>query len=171
MMFLNSLLWLPPTKISAPASLACFINRMTLSIAFWLISGVICTPSFRPLPNFSAETLLPKRLINSSYRVSCTKILLAHTQVCPELRNLLAIKPSIASSISASSNTINGALPPSSMVTFCTFSADCAISFLPTAVEPVNEILRTRGLDVKAWPISLEAVDGTMFTTPLGISA
>ena len=49
----------------------------------------------------------------------------------PELRNFEAIAPSTATSRSASSKTISGALPPSSSETFFTVRAHCAISSLP----------------------------------------
>ena len=41
---------------------------------------------------------------------------------------------------------MNGALPPSSSDTFLIVAAHCAISSLPTSVDPVNEILRTDGI-------------------------
>src|SRR5579883_2461095 len=75
---------------------------------------------------------------------SCTKIRLAQTHVCPELRNFDAIAPRTAASKSASSKTIKGALPPNSSETFFTVSAQAAIRRFPTAVEPVKESLRTR---------------------------
>ena len=64
---------------------------------------------------------------------------LTHTQVWPVLRYFDAIAPSTAASRSASSKTMNGALPPSSSDTFFTVRAHCAISSLPTSVEPVND--------------------------------
>ena len=57
--------------------------------------------------------------------------------------------------MSASSNTMNGALPPSSSETFLTVPAHCAISSLPISVEPVKVSLRTIGLEVSSPPISL----------------
>ena len=79
------------------------------------------------------------------------------TQVWPELRYLAIIAPATARSRSASSKTMNGALPPSSIDTFFTVPADCSTSILPTSVEPVKVILRTSGLAVNlaadlAWP-------------------
>src|SRR5690625_7722958 len=50
----------------------------------------------------------------------------------------LAITPSTALSILASSSTIKGACPPSSKESFVTFSALCSISLFPTSVEPVK---------------------------------
>ena len=71
---------------------------------------------------------------------------LAQTQVWPVLRYLDMIAPSTAASRSASSNTMNGALPPSSIETFFTVPAHCSISSLPISVEPVKVSLRTIGL-------------------------
>ncbi len=46
-------------------------------------------------------------------------------------------------SMSASSNTMNGALPPSSSDSFLIVGAHCAIRMRPTSVEPVNDRWRT----------------------------
>lgn len=46
-------------------------------------------------------------------------------RTCPDPRNLQIMAPETAASTSAESNTINGALPPSSMETRLTVSADC----------------------------------------------
>ena len=54
-----------------------------------------------------------------------------------------------ATSTSASSNTITGAWPPSSMVTRFMCAPAIAASCLPTTVEPVNEILRITGCGIR----------------------
>lgn len=59
--------------------------------------------------------------------------------------------PAAAGSI-ASSNTMKGELPPSSMLRLFKLLAACCISSLPTLVDPVNEILRTDLLDVSSAP-------------------
>ena len=74
--------------------------------------------------------------------------------VWPEFRNLHIIAPATASDRSASSKTMNGALPPSSSETFFTWPAHWAIRSLPTSVEPVKPSLRTIGFDVISPPIS-----------------
>src|SRR5262249_18007462 len=61
--------------------------------------------------------------------------------------------------------------PPSSSETFFTVPAHWAISFLPTAVEPVNENLRTSGWVVSTSPTAWAAVDGTTLNTPAGTPA
>src|SRR6266567_7338315 len=94
---------------------------------------------------------------------------LAQTQVWPALRYFEAIAPLTAASMSASSKTMNGALPPSSSDNFLTVPAHCSISNLPTSVEPVKVNLRTIGLEVISPPISLEPPvthEKTPFGTP-----
>ena len=89
---------------------------------------------------------------------------LAHTQVWPVLRYLLWIAPATAASRSASSSTRNGALPPSSSATFFTVPAHCAMSSLPTGVEPVNESLRTLALPVNSPPMATASPVTTLNT-------
>src|SRR6185437_6547998 len=95
---------------------------------------------------------------------------LAQTQVWPALRYFEAMAPLTAASRSASSKTMKGALPPSSIEVFFTVAAHCAIKSLPISVEPVKVTLRTVGLDVISPPISL-AVPVTQEKTPFGTPA
>src|SRR5260370_2706487 len=94
----------------------------------------------------------------------------AQTQVWPVFLYLEARAPSTAASRSASSKTMKGALPPSSMEVFLTVFEHCSSSTLPTAVEPVNVTLRTIGLEVISPPIAAELPVRTL-KTPLGIPA
>src|SRR6267378_6403783 len=84
---------------------------------------------------------------------------LAHTQVCPALRYFEAIAPLTAASMSASSKTMNGALPPNSSDNFLTVPAHCCISNLPTSVEPVKVSLRTIGFEVSSPPTSFDRIE------------
>src|SRR5271167_1312448 len=95
---------------------------------------------------------------------------LAHTQVWPAFRYFEAIAPLTAISISASSKTMNGALPPNSSESFLTVSAHCCISNLPTSVDPVKVSLRTVGFDVSSPPISFDG-PVTQEKTPFGTPA
>src|SRR5947208_8012502 len=95
---------------------------------------------------------------------------LAQTQVWPALRYLDAIAPLTAISISASSKTIKGALPPNSSETFFTVPAHCSIKSLPISVEPVKVSLRTVGFEVISPPISV-APPVTQEKTPFGTPA
>ena len=95
---------------------------------------------------------------------------MAQTQVWPVLRYLLAMAPCTAASRSASSNTMNGALPPSSSETFLSVPAHCCISCLPISVEPVKVSLRTSGFEVISPPSTLPGPVTTL-NTPLGTPA
>src|SRR5690625_6725373 len=76
--------------------------------------------------------------------------------------------PSTARSRSASSKTINGALPPSSRLSFLTVAAHCSESNFPTAVDPVNDNLRTMGLAHNSAPTAWLCWAVTTLNTPAG---
>ena len=95
----------------ASASATC---SSTFATAASSISGPWSTPSSKPWPTRRALTAAENRSTNASWIPSCTRIRLAQTHVWPMLRNFEAIAPSTATSRSASSKTISGALPPSS---------------------------------------------------------
>src|ERR1700693_1130385 len=87
------------------------------------------------------------------------------------LRIFAIMAPSIAESISASSNTMKGALPPSSIAGLTTQSAASCSSLRPTSVEPVNDTTRTRGSCSIALTTLPEERDGMTLTTPAGTPA
>src|SRR5216684_1668423 len=87
------------------------------------------------------------------------------------LRILAIIAPSIAASMSASSNTMNGALPPNSIAVLSTWSAALCRSLRPTSVEPVKDTTRTRGSCSMASTTGPERRDGMTLTTPAGTPA
>src|SRR3954463_648287 len=87
------------------------------------------------------------------------------------LRIFAIIAPSTAASTSASSKTRNGALPPSSMLTRWSWSADCFTSTLPTPVDPVKLSLRSRGSAMIAELTSPELWVVTTLSTPSGSPA
>src|SRR5712672_2104935 len=95
---------------------------------------------------------------------------LAQTQVWPALRYFEAMAPLTAASMSASSKTMNGALPPNSSDNFLTVPAHCCISNLPTSVEPVKVNLRTIGFEVSSPPTSFDG-PVTQEKTPFGTPA
>mmetsp|Transcript_12646 Transcript_12646/g.31053 ORF Transcript_12646/g.31053 Transcript_12646/m.31053 type:complete len:202 (+) Transcript_12646:569-1174(+) len=103
---------------------------------------------------------------------SCTRNLLAHTHVWPAFLNLLAIAPSTAALTSASSKTMKGALPPSSIDTRLTLPAAMARSFFPIGVDPVKEIFLTSLCVANISPTSGVPVDDvTTLTRPEGTPA
>src|SRR5260370_17053863 len=80
------------------------------------------------------------------------------------------IAPSTAASISASSNTTNGALPPSSSPSFFTPTDACWYRIFPTSVDPVKPTKRTAGCSQSTLPIADE-LPVRMLNTPLGTPA
>ena len=77
----------------------------------------------------------------------------------------------MARGMSASSNTINGALPPSSSPTFLTVPAACRASIFPTSVEPVNVTMRTRGSVESTSPTATGSLQVMILNTPFGTPA
>ena len=107
--------------------------------------------------------------VNSSATDSWTRNRLAAVQASPMFRILAAMAPSTALSRSASSNTMNGAFPPSSMEVRRTFCAASAMRRLPTGVEPVKETLRSRGVrEQRAGDPGGADAEDTTFSTPAG---
>ena len=84
----------------------------------------------------------------------------------PWLNQMASTRPSTALSRSASSNTKNGDLPPSSRVSFLPVPAVARRIRRPTSVEPVNATLATSGWSTSRAPVSPAPV--TMLTTPGG---
>ena len=84
--------------------------------------------------------------------------------------NFEAMTPFTASSISASSKTISGAFPPSSIATFLTVPAQSAINFFPTSVEPVKLSALITELEVIFSPI-IFGFPTTTLRIPLGTPA
>ena len=160
----------PPSTTLAPRATASAMCASTFSTASMLIIGPWVTPSSMPLPTRNASTAAVSLVVKASYTPSCTSRRLAQTQVCPALRNLLAMAPTTAASRSASSNTMKGALPPSSMLAFFTVGAICASSLAPTSVLPVKLSLRTTGLLVSSPPMGPLGPVMTLHT-PGGIPA
>src|ERR1700733_15598692 len=86
------------------------------------------------------------------------------------LRYSETIVPSTAASLSASSNTTNGALPPSSSPSFFTPTEACLYRILPTSVDPVKPTKRTAGCAQSTSPIGGASPVMTL-KTPLGTPA
>ena len=138
----------------APSWIASVTSWLTLSTAFSSISGPTSTPSSWPRPRVRAPIRSPSFSANSCATERCTRNRLAAVHASPMLRIFAIIAPSTAASTSASSKTRNGALPPSSMLSRWSWSADWRTSTLPTPVEPVKLTLRSRS---SAWRVSLNS--------------
>ena len=98
----------------------------------------------------------------------CTKMREPAVQRSPLFEKTMKSAASSARERSASSNTTNGLLPPSSILNFLS-PAPLMIRF-PVTVEPVKEIARTCGCwqsgSPAPWPVPC-----TTFRTPPGIPA
>jgi hypothetical protein len=87
-------------------------------------------------------------------------------QTWPWLNQMASTTPSTTLSRSASSNTMNGDLPPSSSDSFLPVPAVAMRMIRPTSVEPVNAILSTSSCSTMSWPVRPSPV--MMLTTPAG---
>ena len=94
----------------------------------------------------------------------------AAVQSWPALMRDAATAPWTAASRSASSKTTNGALPPSSRCTRLPVAEAVAITWRPTLVEPVKEVIATSGWPTRCWPAT-GPVPVTTLTTPAGAPA
>ena len=155
----------------APSATASSTNDWLDATAFSSISGPIETPSSVPRPIFMAVRRSVIFFENSAATPRCTNTRLAAVQAWPMLRNLATIAPSTALSRSASSNTMNGAFPPSSIDVRSTLSAACLSRILPTPVEPVNDNLRRRESPMITGDTSRVREVVSTFTTPRGTPA
>mmetsp|Transcript_20951 Transcript_20951/g.65136 ORF Transcript_20951/g.65136 Transcript_20951/m.65136 type:complete len:225 (-) Transcript_20951:391-1065(-) len=137
------------------------------------MSGPIVTPSSSPCPSTSPPSSGSSREMSSCLTALCTSTRFVATHACPALRSLEAASARAATSRSASSNTTNGAFPPSSSASFLTVGAHCAKSLRPTAVEPVKDKRRTRASIHMAAPTSGELAreQGRTLNTPGGTPA
>ena len=109
--------------------------------------------------------------VNFSATEEWTRNRLAAVQASPALRILATMAPSSAASRSASSNTMKGVLPPSSIDTLSTWSAATLSRVWPTSVDPVNDSLRTRGSCSICSITPEEPLATTTLTTPGGSPA
>ena len=91
-------------------------------------------------------------------------------QICPVCEYARRSASGTALSRSASSQTTNGALPPSSSVTALSCRAACSAIHSPVAVEPVNAILRLIGFVTISAP-TVRPGPVTTFSTPGGMPA
>ncbi|CAB4761132.1 unannotated protein [freshwater metagenome] len=129
----------PPDLTAASTSSAILLRSLIETLA------PSCTPASVPLPIFNCDIACENSFVNCSAIFFCTYTRFAAVQAAPPLRILAIINPATAAGISASSNTTNGAFPPSSMEQRITRSAASRMSTRPTSVDPVKERFFTRG--------------------------
>ncbi len=119
-----------------------------------------------PLPTLSVATFASRRSVYAALTDSATSTRLVPVHAWPDSEKPPLMVRSTARSRSASSITISGFLPPSSIcVRVVSGTARWICS--PARDEPVNEMARTAGASVMAAPISA-ALPVMKFSTPLG---
>ena len=104
---------------------------------------------------------------NSSAISSCRYSRDPATQLCPVAPKIPAMDPFTALSMSASSNTMNGDLPPSSSETSAKFSRELVSTARAAPGPPVKEMRATKGCEVSTRPHGSPKPE-TMLTTPGG---
>ena len=101
--------------------------------------------SSNPSPTTKPDIISIILSVNSSATDSWTIKRFAAMHTSPILRILAPLAPMMAWSRSASSKTMKGALPPSSIEVRNTCLAALPSRFAPTPVDPVKDNLRSRG--------------------------
>mmetsp|Transcript_11731 Transcript_11731/g.17584 ORF Transcript_11731/g.17584 Transcript_11731/m.17584 type:complete len:202 (+) Transcript_11731:218-823(+) len=144
----------PPSTHSAPWPIASSTFSLTEIAADSAIKGPIFVSLLKPAPTWNFATLRRRLSIKFSSMSSWMINLSAQTHVWPAFLNFDAIAAFTACSISASSKTINGALPPSSRDKRFTVSLLSFIRSFPTAVDPVKLIFFTAGFMQNSSPTS-----------------
>ncbi len=120
-------------------------------------------------PTVSVRMRAFSRATNRASTLSATSRREPAQQTCPWLKKMPSTTPSTALSRSASSNTMNGDLPPSSSDSRLPEPAVARRIRRPTSVEPVKAILSTPLCATSAAPVAPSPV--TMLTTPGGSPA
>ena len=119
-----------------------------------------------PLPMRSVFTFANSLSVKAALTAACTSSRLVPVQACPVSERPPFTARSTALSRSASSMTMSGFLPPSSICVRVVSGAPRWISS-PAAVDPVKEIARTAGAEVMTGPTS--AAEPVMkLSTPFG---
>ena len=141
----------------------------TVCSCFSVASGPRSRPGCMPLPILSAATRASSLSVKACLTLGTTRMRLVPVQAWPVSEKPPLIARSTARSRSASSITISGFLPPSSI---CRRVVRCTVRWIcvPAVVEPVKEIARILLELVMTGPTS-PARPVTQFTTPAGTPA
>jgi hypothetical protein len=103
------------------------------------MDGSVGSPQGQPV-NASTSASTPSRYFS---RGSTSRVVIAHP--CPALVVIAKAAEATTDPMSASSRATNADLPPSSRKTRLMVVAPAVMTRVPVAVEPVNEIMSTRG--------------------------
>src|SRR5215510_12555057 len=161
-------LTLPPESSRAPLATASSTREVTRSAAARSTSEPNTGAPSRGSPTDKDLALAAKRSTKRSAIFASTTMRSVDMQICPWLANAPKAAAATAASMSASSRTSNGDLPPSSKSTGFRCSAQILATILPTFEDPVKLTRRTAGCAIKVSttrPASLGALLTTL-TTP-----
>ena len=135
----------PPCKMRPPSLIAKDTSFSIFSNCPSVHKGPICVSSNNGSPILICFAIFIIRSKNSSAISSCKYNREPATQLCPAAPKIPATDPLTALSILASSNTINGDLPPNSKLTSAKFSAELYKTWRAAFGPPVKEIRATKG--------------------------
>ena len=153
----------------APSRPAASSMARTRSCWRRLTIGPTTERSSNPSPTGRSRTARAKRSRNSSWTFSCTSSRSVPEHAWPLLKNTLWVRPRTASSRSASGNTSEAFLPPSSIMVGRMRRAAAARIFSPVRSLPVNVMKSMAGCSTRLTPVSTPPV--TTFRTPAGRSS
>src|SRR4029453_17255212 len=149
----TDLVW-PPATRRAPSAFA--ISTYALIFSSWgsVEIGAICVAGSEGWPKRASLMNASRRATNSSWIEPCTRSRDPATHDCPDAAKMPATTPFTAWSRSASSNTMLGDLPPSSIVTRFMWRAAFSLMMRPASGPPVKAMRSTRGWLITASPTS-----------------
>mmetsp|Transcript_16867 Transcript_16867/g.42800 ORF Transcript_16867/g.42800 Transcript_16867/m.42800 type:complete len:232 (-) Transcript_16867:68-763(-) len=145
----------PPHSRSAPSLRPISTYSSTLSRCAWWIIGPICTEGSKGSPILILRVRSTNCLMKASLTLEWTKMRVPLLHTWPLEYQLASMAADTASRTSASSNTMSGDLPPSSIWIFLRVGAASAQMADPVAISPVNDTLEMPGWRVSSWPVSL----------------
>src|SRR5260370_1120549 len=157
----------PPMMILSPSSFAFSTKLMLVSLSCLLTIGprsVSCSSGF---PSLSSLAMRTNAGTNLSLIFSSTYILSEQMQVWPQFQNRAHMAHFNAQGMSASCQTMNGAFPPNSKISFGRWFEVCSIIVRPASVLPVIVIKPVILFVTSSSPPS-DPLPVTTFTTPLG---
>src|SRR5467141_2172929 len=157
----------PPMMILSPSSFAFSTKLMLVSLSCLLTIGPRSVSGSNGFPSRRSLAMRTNAGTNLSLIFSSTYILSEQMQVWPQFQNRAHIAHFNAQGMSASCQTMNGAFPPSSKISFGRWFEACSIIVRPASVLPVivtNPVI----LFVTSSSPTSDPLPVTTFTTPFG---
>jgi hypothetical protein len=145
----------PPVRTRAPRSTASPISAPIAGDPAPIGQGTHLSAAFQPVGDLGRMERLGEFIDEGFMDLLLHQERVGEVQAWPALRSLAPVSRRLATSTSASSNTMVGAWPPSSMVTRFICALASAAKCLPITVEPVKETLLMTGCGIGYSEISL----------------